>query len=936
MRNRLALHIALVFAGSMPWLASADTLAATPHTVAIAAMPLAQALDRFAHETGMQIVYGSEIADSLRSQGASGGLSPEHQLQQLLKGTGLTYRFITPNTVTIVPGNASSSATTPSTAAVATASSNTPDLSGGNAPPPSDSRNTKDLDQVVVTARSGVDVRTKAETSYSITTIDEDRLRMQAPTSVTEAMKSVPGFWVESSGGEASGNIRARGIPVDGYGSVNLLEDGIPVQHDPALGYLNADQVFRLDETIDRIEVVRGGPSSVFYSNAPAGAINFIPRQVGDSAEGLIKYTVGNYSLNRLDFWYGTPLSNGWKLAVGGFYRVDDGVRSPGFNADDGGQLRATLSRTFEHGDISFDVKHMDDKVALDLGIPMYTSADGEIRAVPGFNGNYGTLAGPDTQHVMMQEGNGSLYTFNNGLGTDVRRTQYTVKFNYDLGDDWKISEGLRYSSTDTQRNGVYPNSVMSANAFLAQAQSRLTTYYPGAAGMQLQYVDTPNQTFNNAHQNGNGLVIVGGLRGITMPVNEITSDTRLMRKFELGDQTHDVTFGYYYAHFNQGFDRYSSSVLLDASNNAHLLNLVAVNAAGAPIGMLTNNGIYSYGYEWAHASGSSTTNAAYLSDEWQVTDKLRIDGGVRWETVDTRGWTENPMTVNLGTPTTSQILTGSGQFVSYDHSFDKLGWTLGANYQFSDHQGVFARYTSTFRLPNLSTYITTPNATPVTQTMILPEAGYKFSNRYIDTYATVFYTKYNNVGFSNYVFNLATGVSTPQTGYANTETYGLELEGTVFPSQLFDLQYNATLEDPKYKGLRYTVIQAGAPVLLDYEDNQLIRVPKVSFRIVPGLNLLNGKLRLQMSYEYEGKRYADTANSVVLPQYHTINASARYQATPDLSFFLYADNINNSLGLTEGNPRSGELASSDAGANTFIARPLIGRSFRAAVMYRF
>jgi hypothetical protein len=51
---------------------------------------------------------------------------------------------------------------------------------------------------------------------------------------------------------------------------------------------------------------------------------------------------------------------------------------------------------------------------------------------------------------------------------------------------------------------------------------------------------------------------------------------------------------------------------------------------------------------------------------------------------------------------------------------------------------------------------------------------------------------------------------------------------------------------------------------------------------------------------------------------------------------FLYADNITNSLGLTEGNPRAGELASSDVGANTFIARPILGRAYRAAFMYRF
>jgi outer membrane receptor protein involved in Fe transport len=933
MRNRLALHIALILSTSIPFAAFAQTDAA--HTTAIAPMSLAKALENFSHEAGLQIVYGSEIADSIRSPGAEAGIAPEQQLRQLLAGTGLSYRFVTPNTVTIVPGNVATNAGNPASAAVATAGSSDPQTVNGGAVQSAGDKSAKDLAQVVVTARSGVDVRTRAQTSYSITTIDEDRLRMQAPTSVAEAVKSVPGFWVEASGGEASANIRARGIPVDGFGSVNLLEDGVPVQHDPALGYLNADQAFRLDETIDRVEVVRGGPSSIFYSNAPAGAINFIPRQVDDMAEGLVKYTAGNYGLGRLDFWYGTPIGDGWKLSTGGFFRIDHNVRNPGFNGDNGGQLRATLSKQFENGNFSLDVKRLDDRVYLDLGIPMYRNASGDLAAIPGFNGNYGTVAGPDTEHMQLQQGNGSYYNFDNTVGTDVKRTQLTLKFDYKLWDNWKIAEDLRYSSTDTQRNGVFPNAIETSAALYASAPARLKQYYPGAAGMQLQYADS-GTVFNNANQNGNGLVILGGLRGVTMPVNEITSNTRLLRKFEFGDQTHDVTLGYYHAHFNQSFDRFSSTVLLDAHSNAKLLNLVAVNAAGNPLGLLTDDGIYNNGYEWAHAHGSSDTDAFYASDEWQINDKLRIDGGVRWERVETSGWTELSTSKNLGTPWSSSILTGNGQYATYDHSFHKLGWTLGANYQFSDHQGVFARYTYAFRLPNLSSYITSPTATPITQTMILPEVGYKFANRYVESYATFFYTRYNNVGFSNYVFNPNTGVSTPQQGYANTETYGLELEGTIYPTNWFDLRYSATLQDPRYKGLRYTIVQAGAPVLLDYNDNYLVRVPRKSFRIVPGVNLLDNKLRLQLTYEYEGKRFSDTANSVVLPQYNVIGFSARYQATPALSFFFYADNLNNSLGLTEGNPRAGELKSADAGATVFIARPLLGRAFRASVMYRF
>lgn len=802
---------------------------------------------------------------------------------------------------------------------------------------PADKDKAKNLDGIVVTARSGVDVRTKAETSYSITTIDEDRLRMQAPTSVTEAMKSVPGFWVEASGGEASGNIRARGIPVDGYGSVNLLEDGVPVQHDPALGYLNADQAFRLDETIERIEVVRGGPSSVFYSNAPAGAINFIPRQVGDTTEGLFKFTVGDYGMERGDFWLGTPVGDGWKLGVGGFYRRDNGIRDPQFTANDGGQIRVNLAKQFENGSFSVDYKHMDDKVALYLGIPMRTLPNGDIRAVPGVDGNYGTLAGPETEHIQMKMGDGSLYNFDNTEGTHVKRDQVTIKFDHDLIDDWKLAESFRYSNTQTQRNGVFPNALSSGTAFLATAQGAVKNYLPaGTAGLQLRYVDNPGQVFNLNNQNGNALVVQAGLRGVTMPVNEFDNDTRILRKFELGGQTHDVTFGYYYAHFNQDFSRYSSVALTDARDNARLLDLVAVNAAGQPIAKLTDNGIYRYGYEWEDAGGKSTTHAFYLSDEWQVTDNLRIDGGARWEQVNTRGQTETKKTVNDGTFATSNILAGTGIFVPYDHTFSKLGWTLGANWQFSPNSGVFARWTPTFRLPNLSSYITSPTAKPIIQTMDLGEVGYKYTDRQFDVYATAFYTKYNNVGFSNYVFNATSTTSTVQQGYADTKTKGLELEGSWFPSQFFDVQVTATYQDPKYQGLRYTEIVNGAPVLRDYVDNQLIRVPKVSYRVVPGVNLLNGKLRLQVAYEYEGERYVDTANSVRLPSYDVWSASARYDMTQNFSLYLYGDNLTNSLGLTEGNPRAGELQSADAGANTFIARPILGRAYRFAIMYRF
>ncbi len=786
-------------------------------------------------------------------------------------------------------------------------------------------------DTVIVTGRAGSGLRTKINTSYSITTIDEESLRMQAPTSVTEAMKSVPGFWVEASGGEASGNIRARGIPVDGFGSVTLLEDGIPVQHDPALGYLNGDQAFRLDETIDRIDVVRGGPSSILYSNAPAGAINFRSREIGDKAAGSIKQTLGDYGLTRTDFWVSSPLSNGWGASLGGFYRADHGVRNPGFSPEHGGQLRLRLTKEIENGRITIDAKKLDDTVPLYLGIPMRTYADGSIKAIPGFDGNYGTVAGPQTQISNMKMANGANYKFDNAEGTHVNRNQFNVKFDNALDNGWRINDSFRYSSTDTTRNGVFPNGLYSTSTFLAGNASNLNRL-PGATSLGLEMANQPGTKYVDP----NGLMIVGGLRGLTLPVTETVNDLRINRQFDLGGQKHDVTAGFYLANFEQKFNRYSSTVLLGAQSQAPVLDLVGYDATGKKIGALTDKGIYRYGYEWANASGKSATQAYYLLDEWQVDDKLRLDGGLRYEKVNVKGTTERTQSVDMGSYATSNMLIGTGIFDAYDKTFDKTAYTLGANYQLEKNSGVFGRWTQAFRLPNLSSFITSPTATPITQTMDLGEVGYKYRGLNFDLYSTLFYTKYNNVAYTNYVFTLNNSSSTAQTGYANTKTLGLELEGKAYLSNWADLGFTATLQDPKYDNLTYTDKVSNQPVVRDYKGNQLIRVPKTSYRLVPGVNLMEGKLRLQVAYEFEGARFVDAANTVRLPGYSVFNFSGRYQFNKQTSVFAYVDNLTNSQGLTEGNPRAGELQSADALANTFIARPLLGRTVRVALKYDF
>lgn len=871
------------------------------------------AIPAFAKQAGVQIVAPAAHLKGRTTQAVKGTMDVDAGLQQLLSGTGLIVGARNGQTISLRVEEPQGRADTSPLAEAGSAADNS----------------------IVVTGRAGSGGRTKAQTSYAISTLTADALRTRAPSSVTEALKSIPGFWVEASGGEGSGNVRARGIPVDGFGSINLLEDGLPVQHDPALGYLNADQSFRVDESIDRIEVVRGGPSSIFSSNAPGGTVNFIMRKPGDEFSGLAKYEYGPTSnLNRFDGWFGGPIGDGWKFAVGGFYRDEDGVRDPGFTGNRGGQIRADLSKDFDRGHVSVSFKRLDDHTILYTGIPLTKDANGNIVAVNGFGGHYGTLASPETAHLTLRDGNGGVVQYDNTDGTRVRLNQYSAMADYEIFDGWTLSNKARYRTSDTVRNGIYPSALMRATDFVAQQQAALLAAYPGATNVQLRYTDT-GQAFDMANQNGNGLIVQNSARPVSISENEFLDDLRLTHEFDVGGMKHNFAIGGYFAHIKEHFGRYSAATLQDVSDNSRLLDLVALNAADQVIGSLTQNGVSRYSSEFANGSGKSNTFAIYASDEWQITRQMRIDGGLRYEHVITTGASEGSTIVNLGDPSTladNNALVGNGVFKPFDRNFHHLGWTAGIDYQFTPHMGVFARYTSAFRLPGVGDFITNATATPVVQKIKLSEGGFKLSSEKVSLYLTGFNTDYSSYAISNYVFTNGGGFA-QSTQYADTRAYGVEAETVLRPVHWFDLSLEGTLQNPEFRKLHFTD-STNTPQ--NYDGNMLLRVPKISLRATPAVTLLDGRFRAQVDIEHYGSRYADAANTQKLPSYTVINASVRFALTPKVTLYAYGDNLNNSLGLTEGNPRSGELSSGQAGDQFFIGRPILGRSFRFAAMYQF
>jgi outer membrane receptor protein involved in Fe transport len=798
-----------------------------------------------------------------------------------------------------------------------------------------------DLQEVIVTARAGAGTLTKAEASFAATTLDAERLRFIAPLSTAEVFKSIPGFWVEASGGEASNNVRSRGIPTDGYSSVTIQEDGLTIQHDGGLGWLNADQSFRLDETIGRVEAVRGGPSAIFAANSPGGVVNFITRRPADEPEGVIKLQVGDYGMYRTDFYYGAPLSDRWDASIGGFYRSDDGVRDPGFRQNQGGQVRIALGHDLDDGRIDVNFKQIDDNVGFLLPVPLTFDGGGAVAGIQGFDPNFGTLAGPDNRLLRFPDVNGPL-DFDLRRGTDVKLSQLTLKADFGLGDGWRLVNVARLRDSKITRNGLFPTgNVETARARLTSLRTQALAAYPGSE-LRMVYA-TSGQPFDLDTANGNGLVISGNLLSVAVPLREFANDLRVSRQFELGSMVHDLTLGAYIADFSYDYDRFMATSNLELREQARRLDIIAVSSTGALAGRVTDNGILRYGSLYDNATVEARSVAAYLADEWKITDALRVDAGVRVESIDFSGAVEGKRTVDLGLAGTladNQVITGTGAFQGFDRKYDQTSFTLGVNYQFREGLGLFGRYTDTGRLPSPSEFQGSVGDAVRTDIRVTPitmlEAGLKLEGETFELYATAFQSEFSGVRFTDNVFNSATNSFTTRVGYADTRTFGVELEGKFRFSDMFYVGGAVTWQTPEYESFSFTNNVGGQPVVVTFNGNQLIRVPELSARINPGVSLLGDRLRAEIDVEHYSKRFADAANSQSLPAYEVLNANVTWKASEQLTVGFHGVNLSNEIGLTEGNPRAGQFISGDAGARFYTARPILGRSYRLSATYRF
>jgi iron complex outermembrane receptor protein len=783
------------------------------------------------------------------------------------------------------------------------------------APAPKDSAQS-DIQQVVVTGVATGGLR-RLDSAFSISTANEEQLKAAAPSSTADILKLVPGVYAESTGGQSGANIEVRGFPSGSdspFVSVQMM--GNPIYPVPTLSFFEGSSAFRLDDTIERVEVLRGGPSTIFSNGQPGATMNFILKKGGDTPEGSIRFSTGTGELRRADVFYGGKISDGWYGTIGGFYRNTNGVRDAGFPSDKGGQITATLTRKLDQGELTVYARRTDDKNAFYTGVPLISANEGHsISEFPGFDPLTGTLMSGEMRRFTVEAAPGKTLNYDLGDGRGLKATvlgaDLDTKFN-----GWNLSNKFNYFKGDMNTIAMFTgNNPLTMGAYNAAA---INTHRNAVAG---QTATTATATYlDGTPVSASQQVVQAGLWAVEKKLESFTDELRVSKEW-MKDNT--VTIGGYFANYSSDDVWYlGSSHLMTAVPNARLINVKLNNGV-----VVSNNGKDGNVFYAPVASYDGSNTAFFISNDWKVNDTVRVDAGVRRERQKIDGTISNltsadtdnnPLTVyNNGT----SMPTGSNTYLSRTDSANSF--TIGGNYKLSRDASVFARANTGHTFIAFDDLRNAGNQKSVDDRSFLPtpkikqiEAGFKTANQLYTVYLNYFHTEFDGIAFQQI---LADGRVLNST--SGSKGNGVEWELALRPVTNLTLQLSGDYQKSEYKD---NPVTAGKVVQ---------RQPKLQYRFTPTYRIPLGdnELKLYGTYTHIGDRWADQANLQYLPSYKTMDLGALFIMSDKIEFRVNASNVTNELGLTEGNSRL-----TTGGSGPINARPLFGRTWEASLTYRF
>jgi len=748
----------------------------------------------------------------------------------------------------------------------------------------------------------------KIESSVSISTFDIRDAEQSAPRTTAEMLRTIPGVRSEASGGDGNTNITVRGVPISAGGSkyLQLQEDGLPVLQFGDIAFATADIFLRADNSVNRIEAIRGGSASTLASNSPAGIINFISK-TGSIAGGSIRTTAGvDYNSFRADFSYGAPLTDDLSFHIGGFYRLGEGPRTAGYNGNNGGQLKLNLTKRFNEGHLRVYYKHLNDRSIAYMPMPLKvegTNEDPEWGSIDGYDGNFGTPHSPFLLQNLGLGPNGELRRTDVADGMHPLSQAVGLEFVRELADGWKVENRGRFALNSGRFVTPFPAQISSAEEMAESI---------GGEGAKLQFTDGNSFGSNLAMR-------------IHMFDTELNNFNNLVNDLKLSKSlgTADITVGLFKSYQSISMSwLWNSYVSEIKGDGARLANVIAADGTN-----LSENGLYAYGVPaWGNCcqrnyDADYETTAPYAIVALEVNDELNVDASVRFDygdvtgnfagTVQTTYDMNNDGTISPNEESVSAI--DNANTTAVDYEYDYVSYSAGANYKLNKDMAVFGRFSrggsaKADRLLFSRAQYLDGEKMAAKDMINQAELGYKQNLSFGGIFVTGFYAQTTEEGGFE-----ATTQKVIENDYRAT---GLELEGA-FNFNEFDVRGGLTFTNAE--------ITSG-----DNEGNVPRRQPTIMFNLIPAYSFNSHTAGISLIGQT--KAYAQDSNELVMPAYVIVNAFANINITDGLVASVNANNLLNALGITES--EEGSIVENQV--NYVRARPITGRTISLSLDYTF
>jgi iron complex outermembrane receptor protein len=253
----------------------------TARSFSIAPQPLASALDRFAEQAAMSFAYRSGDLSILRSPGVSGSLTPREALQRLLVGTGMTFSFTGPTTITLA--RAPDAGGTMQLDPIQVQGYPVPQQAMiDNIPPPYAGGQVATGGQVGLLGNRGV-----MDTPFNQTSYTEQKAQDQQARTIRDVLVDDPSVRAYfADGGLGAENMRIRGFEAPtsdfAYGGLFGMAPTFSV----------------MAELAERVEILKG-PNAMLFGMSPGGniggTVNLVPKRAPDQP---LTQVTANYSSN--------------------------------------------------------------------------------------------------------------------------------------------------------------------------------------------------------------------------------------------------------------------------------------------------------------------------------------------------------------------------------------------------------------------------------------------------------------------------------------------------------------------------------------------------------------------------------------------------------------------------------------------------------------